>query len=71
MLEYSSQTGSAPLPSNQMTAAAYKSNPRGIQFYTGIANYVIFRYVFVSLGPATTRLNYMHGAPSSDETKNV
>ena len=55
LLESSSQTGSDPLPSNRMTAAAYKYNPRGIQFYTGINNYVIFRDIFATLGPATTR----------------
>jgi len=61
-----------------MTAAAYKNNPRGIQFYTGIDNYVIFRDIFASLGPATTRLNYVYGVPNldpevcnSDETKNI
>ncbi|KAK2150530.1 hypothetical protein LSH36_401g00061 [Paralvinella palmiformis] len=66
LLESSSQTGSDPNPSNRMTAAAYKNNPRGIQFYTGIDNYVIFRDVFASLGPATTRLNYMYGVPNLD-----
>ena len=81
LLEYSSQTGSDPLPSNRMTAAAYKNNPRGIQFYTGIDNYVILRDVFALLGPATTKLNYMYGVPNldpedqffsnSDETKNI
>ncbi|KAK2139155.1 hypothetical protein LSH36_1992g00000 [Paralvinella palmiformis] len=66
LLESSSQTGSDPNPSNRMTAAAYKNNPRGIQFYTGIDNYVIFRDVFASLRPATTRLNYMYGVPNLD-----
>ena len=37
-----------------------------MQFYTGIDNYVIFRDVFASLGPATTRLNYMYGVPNLD-----
>ncbi|KAK2159866.1 hypothetical protein LSH36_144g00000, partial [Paralvinella palmiformis] len=41
LLESSSQTGSDPLHSNRMIAAAYKNNPRGIQFYTGIDNYEI------------------------------
>jgi len=49
-----------------MTAAAYKNNPRGIQFYTGIVNYVIFRDIFASYGPAITRLNYMYGVPNLD-----
>ena len=48
------------------TTKAYKNNPRGIPFYTGIDNYVIFRDVFASLGPATTRFNYMSGVPNLD-----